>query len=436
MRDSDNPYVTIDQLRPGLYIHLDLKWFEHPFAFNNFKIKDEEQIRTIRSLGVRKVRYDPARSDGVPIPPVPVNAGEESPTETEMQAEVERPVLKEHPALAAKRALIEKIRIQREAAARIENAFVDTARTIRNVEKNLLVNPQETVEQANRLIGQIADSILSAPDLAIHVMSDRIGGEDLYFHSLNVTMLALMMARDIKLPAEIVQALGMGALLHDAGLRDVPDKILMKPDPLTVAERNLYEMHCQYGVDIGKRLGLSEAILTVIHEHHELFDGSGYPRRLRGETINLLGRIVVIANYYDELCNPLDLAKALTPHEALATMFARLRPKFDPKLLQVFVRCLGVYPPGTVVQLSNGVIGMVATINTAKPMKPTIVAYDEEVPKDEAILVNLDGESEVAIVKAIRPSQLPREIYNYLSPRKQVSYYFDPGTPPQDAGKS
>ena len=109
-------------------------------------------------------------------------------------------------------------------------------------------------------------------------------------------------------------------------------------------------------------------------------------------------------------------------------MFAKWRNRFDSKLLQVFVRCLGVYPPGTIVQLSNGVIGMVATINTARPMKPMIVAYDASIPKEEAILVDMDGEADVSIAKAIRPVQLPREIYNYLSPRKQISYYFDAGS--------
>ena len=456
MRDADNSYVSVDQLRIGLYVHIDLKWFEHPFAFNNFKIKDEEQIQVIRSLGLKKVRYDPARSDAKPQPvagktaqgrsvPAPATQGQ-SPQKEEAEAETEsaektaqaqaedgqdapKPVLKEHPALAAKRALIEKIKIQREAAARIEHAFVDTARTIHNVEKNLLTNPKETVEQASQLVGQIADSILTAPDLAIHVMGDKIGSEELYFHSLNVTMLSLMMARDIKLPQEIVQALGMGALFHDVGLREIPDKILMKTEPLTHAERNYYELHCVYGVEIGKKLSFSQATLAIIHEHHEFNDGSGYPQKLGGEAINLLARIVAIANFYDELCNTQDITKALTPHEALATMFAKLRTKFDPKLLQVFVRCLGVYPPGTIVQLSNGVIGMVATINTARPMKPTVVVYDAEIPKEEAILVDMESEVDVNIVKAIRPAQLPREIYNYLSPRKQVSYYFDAGKP-------
>ena len=341
----------------------------------------------------------------------------------------------EHPALAAKRALIEKIRQQREAAARIEHAFVDTARTIHNVEKNLLSHPEETLVQAQQLVGQITDSILSAPELAIHVMSDTLGGEELYFHSLNVTMLALMMARDIDLPSEALRPLGMGALFHDIGRREIPSKILTKMDPLNRAERNYYELHCQFGVEIAQQLKLPSVTQLIIGEHHEMFDGSGYPKQLAGEAISLLARIVAIANYYDELCNPPNVLQALTPHEALATMFARLKSKFDPRLLQIFVRCLGVYPPGTIVQLSNGLIGMVATINTAKPMRPMVVVYDENVPKEEAILVDMDAEAEVNIAKAIRPAQLPRDIFNYLNPRRQVSYYFDAGVSHKDGVK-
>lgn len=424
---GDLPYVGVEQLEVGMYVYIDLKWFQHPFAFNNFKIKDAEQIATIRGLGLKRVRFDPSRSDSKP-----------SAREAEQSAAAvvaDEPVLKEHPALAAKRALIEKIKVQREAAARIEHAFVDTAKTIRDVEKNLLSDPEKTVAQASKLVGQIADSILSAPELAIHVMGDKIGGEELYFHALNVTMLSLMVAREIRLPQEAVQPLGMGALFHDVGRREIPDKVLMKMEPLTQAEQNLYEMHCQYGIDIGRKLGFLPAVLAIIGEHHELYDGSGYPKGLKGEAINLLARIVAIANYYDKLCNPVNVLNALTPHEALATMFAKLRTRFDSRLLQVFVRCLGVYPPGTVVQLSNGVIGMVATINTARPMKPMVVVYDAEIPKDEALLVDLEGEVEVNIAKALRPGQLPREIYTYLNPRKQVSYYFDASAASKEPAK-
>lgn len=421
---SDTPKISIDQLRIGLYVFLDLNWFQHPFAFSHFKIKSEDQIKTIRGLGLTSVRYDPALSDS-DSPPAPVSGESTGPANNEPNPFVQQ-------ALEAKRAMMERIRIQREAAARIENAFVNTAKTVREVEKNLFTQPQETVRQATQLVKQIADSILCAPELAIHVMGDRMGGEELYFHSLNVTMLSLMAARDLHLPPEVIGPLGMGALFHDIGRKEIPNRILMKLEPLTQAERHLYEMHCQYGVEMGQRLGFAPPILAIIREHHEMFDGSGYPQKLKGEAIGLLSRIVGLANYYDELCNPLSLASALTPHEALSLMFAKLRNKFDPKLLQVFIRCLGVYPPGTIVQLSNGVIGMVATVNTQKPMKPMLIIYDQDIPKDEAITVDLERETDLNIAKAIRPAQVPIEIYNYLSPRKRVSYYFDASQPGQE----
>lgn len=421
----DNVDISVDQLRVGLYIDLDLKWFDHPFAFSRFKIKNEEQIRTIRSLGLKTVRYNPALSDVSPPPLGQVSTAAQPPA-PEAVPDVS-------PVLEAKRAMMERIKAQREAAARIENAFINTAKAIRDIDKNLFSRPAETVQQATQLITQIADTILCAPELAIHVMGDKLGGEELYFHSLNVTTLSMMMARDIRLPQEVVEALGLGALFHDIGQKNIPDKILMKTDPLTRAEQHLYEMHCQYGLEIGQRLKFPPPVLAIIQEHHEAYDGTGYPRQLKGESIGLLSRIVSIANFYDELCNPLNFANAMTPHEALSLMFARQRSKFDPKLLQVFIRCLGVYPPGTIVQLSNGVIGMVATVNTAKPMKPMVVIYDADVPKEEAILVDMERETDLNIVKAIKPTQVPQEIYLYLSPRKRVSYYFDTGKPGQEA---
>lgn len=414
---SDNPRVTMDQLRIGIYIFLDLRWFEHPFAFSHFKIKSEDQIKTIRGLNLPSVRYDPALSDSTPPPP-----GAQPITEAPAKQEI-APFIQQ--ALAAKSAMMARIKVQRESAARIENAFVNTAKTVREVEKNLFSHPAETVKQATQLVAQIADSILCAPELAIHVMGDQTGSEELYFHSLNVTMLAMMIAREIQLPQEVVGALGMGALFHDIGRKEVPARILMKMEPLTQSEQHLYEMHCQYGVEMGRQLHLAPAVLDIIHQHHELFDGSGYPQKLKGESSGLLSRIIALVNHYDKLCNPLNIAHALTPHEALSLMFAKQRKNFDPKLLQVFIHCLGVYPPGTIVQLSNGVIGMIATVNSTRPMKPMIVIYDTNVPKEEAILIDLARETDLNIAKAIRPAQVPGEIYNYLSPRKRVSYYFD-----------
>lgn len=428
----DSHTVDTDQLRIGLYVHLDLKWFEHPFAFNKFKIKTEEQIRTIRGLGLKSVRYDPALSDAKPTAtPAEQNAQAQ---ETAESASANPEAATDAHALEAKRAMIERIREHRQASARIEKCFLSTASTIAEIEKNLFARREHSVAQASELIGQIVDSILSVPELAVQVMGDQNGGEELYFHSLNVTMLSLIVAQQLKLRPDLIKTLGVGALFHDIGHREIPRQILMKRTPLSRAERNFYELHCQYGVRLGEQLLLSPGILAIIGEHHEFYDGSGYPDKRAGEAIGLLSRIVVIANHFDELCNPINPDDAMTPHEALSAMFTKLRNKFDLTLLQVFVRGLGVYPPGSVVQLSNGMVGMVVTINTARPMKPMLMVYDADIPKEEAILVDMQHEAEVNIAKAIRPAQLPREIFNYLNPRKQVSYYFDPGSPAAETG--
>ena len=431
MNTVDGQTIAIDQLAVGHYVHLDLKWFEHPFAFSQFKIKSLEQIRTLRELGLQRVRINAELSDAVAAA-----RPDEAPSQPVQRSPAAAPVAPSvSPVMQAKRAMMEQMRLRREDAERIESAFVDTVEVIRDIEKNMYSQPKETLERAGKLVKKIADSILSAPELAIQVMGDLLGGEDLYFHSLNVTMLSMMIARDLKMPHELAGVLGIGALMHDIGRREVPDKILLKTEPLTQAERNFYQLHCQFGVELGQRLNLAPAALTIIREHHELYDGTGFPAGLKGDAINPLARIVVIANYYDELCNPVHIADALTPHEALSLMYAKLRGKFDPKMLQVLIRCLGVYPPGSIVQLSNGFIGMVVTVNTAKPMKPAVMVYDEAVPKDEAIVLDLERETEFNIAKAIAPRQVPRDVYNYLSPRKRVSYYFDASKAKREVSK-
>jgi putative nucleotidyltransferase with HDIG domain len=418
--------ILLEQLQVGLYVHLDLKWFEHPFAFSHFKIKSQEQIHQLRSLGLDKIRFDPALSDVQPPANAPAAVAGEP-------AAARPPPAPESPELAAKRAMMERMRQQRENAARIEHAFVDTAREMRDMEKNIFARPAENLQRASEMIGKIADSILSAPELAIHVMGDRTGGEEIYLHSLNVTMLAMMIARDIKLPREVAGAMGVGSMFHDLGVRNIPDKVLTKTEAWNHSEQNLYETHCAVGTEMAQQLKFPAAAVAIMRDHHEMFDGSGYPRHLKGEEIGVLARIVAIANYYDRLCNPINGVPGLTPHEALSLMFAKNRGKFDPKLLQVFIRCLGVYPPGTIVQLSNGATGMVATINTEKPNKPELVVYEAGIAREDAIMVDMDRESDLNIVRAIKPSQVPKEIYAYLSPRKRVSYYFDATKPGQGA---
>ncbi len=178
-------------------------------------------------------------------------------------------------------------------------------------------------------------------------------------------------------------------------------------------------------METGRKLGLPNEALTVIAQHHEHADGTGYPKGLKGNDIFLLARVVSIANTYDNLCNPIKSSTGLTPHQALSLMYAQQRGKFDTAPLTTFVRCMGIYPPGTVVVLSNECIGMVVSVNSAVPLKPTVLIYDPAVPRERAILVELESEPDVTISRALKPEQLPKPIYDYLAPRRRLTYYFD-----------
>lgn len=297
---------------------------------------------------------------------------------------------------------------------------------MRNINTQIHIQGKETVAAADTLVGEMLDSLLSDNDIAIHLMNGKAAGDDPYFHSLNVSVLALILGREMQLSREQIHTLGLASLFHDIGKSEVPDRILLKTDGLNRAEQAIIEQHCLWGVEAGHRAGLDVAVLKVIAQHHELCDGSGYPHKLLLDKIDPLARILSLVNTYDNYCNKINPALSLTPHEGLALMFAHQKAKFDPIPLNHFIKCLGVYPPGTLVMLSNECYGLVVSVNASRPLKPQVLVYDSESPRNEALVLDLEFETGLNISKSIKVSQLPRDAAYYLNPKKRMSYFFSP----------
>jgi putative nucleotidyltransferase with HDIG domain len=303
---------------------------------------------------------------------------------------------------------------------------------VKSLLRNLFARPQETIRQAQEVVSEMVDTLLSEKDVLLHLMSEKSGDEGAYYHALNVTMLALMLAREAGMQALEMRALGLGALLHDMGKERVPSQILLKKTPWTAAERTFYQQHVVYGLELAARLpDLPPGALEVIAQHHEMLDGSGFPNKLTGNRIGRMGRIIAIANTYDDYCNRINLTELLTPADALARMFRREREKFDPELLQHFIRCLGVYPPGSLVQLSNDAIGLVVSVNPGQLLHPIVLLYDASVPREEAIMLDMNEDPELTVARTLHPSALTREVHDYLSPRSRISYYADAAPTPR-----
>lgn len=420
MGTTPKSYVIVtEQLGVGMFVILDIHWLDHDFPRNSFKIKTEEQLAKVKQLGMKKIRIDPARCDKLPQA---VDSADIANIEAPDSA---LPTAEESRAAQEKRERLERINQQRAAVVECEKQFLRTANAMKNININIFSRPQEAHQRAGELVEQMLDSILTNKEIAIHLMKDKIGGEEMYFHALNVTVLAMMLAKELGLPADDIRQLAIGCLFHDIGKLNIPDKVLHKTTTLTRAEQNLLELHCAYGEPIAKKMDLSKQAIDIILQHHECVDGSGYPKQLKAEQISPLARITAIVNCYDTHCNRPNPAESLSPYAALSYMFANQRNKFDGGPLGIFIRCLGVYPPGTVVRLSDGTLGMVVAVNSSKPLRPSVLIYDPEVPKSEAIVLDLQNEPELSISESLKPLQLGREAFEYLNPRKRMTYYFD-----------
>jgi NAD(P)-dependent dehydrogenase (short-subunit alcohol dehydrogenase family) len=173
-------------------------------------------------------------------------------------------------------------------------------------------------------------------------------------------------------------------------------------------------------------MGLSAGAMLVLAQHHEHADGSGFPLKLSAERISIGARIVALVNRYDNLCNPVQLSRALTPHEALSLLFAQARNRYDGSILNAFIRMMGVYPAGSVVQLTDERFAMVISVNAARPLKPCVLVHDPRGVREEAVFLNLETAPDIGIRRSLAPAKLPRDALEFLSPRPRVSYFFEP----------
>jgi putative nucleotidyltransferase with HDIG domain len=407
--------ISVDRLQPGIFISISgLGWLEHPFLLNRFRIADAEQIKVLRSLGLKEIEWDPVRSTAEPLP--------ENPTEGEPEEDFSAGVIASM--LDSKRDRTEKVRAQREGLARCERLYEQESTGVGDILKALHGRPAESFNRAKSTIGRLVGGLVGSKSVAIHLVNMKVKDAGLAQHAMNVSVLSLLLGKEAGLDEAQMRLLGLGALFHDIGKADVPARVLRNANR-SPSEEQFYQAHVGYGIKHAAAMTeLPSGARNVIACHHERWDGSGFPSRLQGAKIPRLARIVAIANRYDNLCNPFDLSTAKTPGEAVAYLFKHEGAYFDPELLQMFVRAVGVYPPGCFVALNDGSIGLVVETNTRDLLRPLVMLYDPDVPRAEALLLDL-SEADTKIESALNPAKIPLAVVEYLAPRGRVDYYIE-----------
>lgn len=410
--------IGIDQVCIGLHIRLD-SWLGHPFLFSSFKIKNAEQIATLKSMGLTEIEYLPAKSDTAPAPPP---AAREEPAPPSATAAEELDEL-----MREKKLRIETLGREREQIRAAERKYVKTANSVKNVMRLANSNPRHAAQLSGEIATELADIFLAEQNPFIHLMGDQVADESAYFHSLNVTVLSLILARALRVDDEAtMRDIAQGAVLHDVGKAMVPSQILRKDEELTAAENKLLQMHPGYGIKLMQGVAeLPNRVREIILFHHELADGSGYPKGVKALALDQAVRIVAIANAYDNLCNQRVARNSRTPSEALSHMYKNELAKYDQAALGAFIKALGIYPPGTIVKLRSDRVGIVMSVDSADLLHPNLMLYDPAIPKETAAIVNLKRDLDDAIERTLRPAMLPEAIHDYLSPRKRICYFVD-----------
>jgi len=287
-------------------------------------------------------------------------------------------------------------------------------------------DPAGAAEAAQGLASQFVTELQSAEDTTIRVLSEAAGTGQSQ-HAVNVTVLSLMLGQKLGLSSDDLQGITVGALMHDMGKVLVPEALRNLPFDGSPNALKARRDHVSHGVRMGMSMGLNPVALRVIAQHHELVDGSGLPQGLKGEEITLPARIVSLADIYDNLCNPSSSLASRTPHEAQALLYAKMRQQVDATVLSTFIKLIGVYPPGSVVQLTDERYALVVTTHPHHPLKPCVLVHDPAVPREEALLVDLARAPKLGVRRSLHPQHLPRATMDYLSPGQRVHYYFSQG---------
>jgi HD-GYP domain-containing protein (c-di-GMP phosphodiesterase class II) len=398
-----------DELALGMYVHLNCSWFKHPFPKNTFKISSPDQLATIRSLGLSSVLVDPQQSNPELFASTPVD-----PVVTE---EVPEEII--DPALPVAADYCETVHLASQMYKQVLKRGSHILKTINAGSEEGVTAAKVMVDALSALILESVESNTVASLLAAAEV-DNIG----VLHAVNVSTLSMIVGRHLQLSHEEIRFVGMAGLLHDLGEQRIPVRILRNLNHLSQEDLQELQLHPDYTVELLRRLcQFPPEILDIIRCHHERLDGSGYPAHLRGSQLSLPARVLLVVDEYDSLVHKRRESESLMPSEALGQIYAKAKSQFPDEVVVALIKTVGVYPPGSIVELSDGKIALVLSLNVEARMKPMVLLYDPTATNGRPRVIDLAAESDRAIARGLSRQQLSPAIRDYLNLYRWTGYF-------------
>ncbi len=303
--------------------------------------------------------------------------------------------------------LSEAYRIRHDALGVVKEVLCD-ARLGKSIDK----------DRIDALLGNIVDSIFRNRHALTSLARLKAYDDYTFTHSVNVCILSVALGRNLELSKEELMALGVGALLHDLGKILLPESLVNKPGIYTAAERVKIQEHPSLGADfISESADVKLESIYVISQHHERYDGSGYQWNLRKDEIHLFARIAGVTDIYDAMTTDRVYRKGLLPTEVLKILYLRGADYFGPGLVDSFIRSIGIYPIGSLVELNTGEVGLVTSVNQSDLIRPNVlVVYGRDRSLyDKPFNVDLKDNINICITGILDPKSYRMNFEAFLS---------------------
>jgi HD-GYP domain-containing protein (c-di-GMP phosphodiesterase class II) len=423
--------VRVDELRIGMFVsRLDRPWTETSFPLQGFMIRNRAQVERLAEY-CESVYIDIEKSSASePVPALRTlspaargttgtatagaGLGGSGPIETATTREADWVGATEYPRQASVEDELPQAQAAMESVSVRAAEILDTLRSGRGVSR----------EQIRAAVEPVVASLVRNPDAFFWLETLRKRDDYAYAHAINCCALSVAFGRYLGFPEMVLHDLATGGMLLDIGMTRVPAELLLRSGPLSAAEAREIQRHVDEGLKLYDEAGLgSEDARTMLRTHHERYNASGYPAGVPIRQIPLLGRIAGIVDSFDSMTSPRPFRPALSRAAALQVLYRERGHLYQPELVEQFVQCLGVYPVGTLVELSTGEVGIVMGQNPTRRLRPKLMLLTDPEKRLRENFLSLDlltmryGEvedSDVHIVRSLDPGAYglePTELY-------------------------
>ena len=345
--------IDVQELQVGMYVSkLDRPWLETSFLFQGFELKNVTEIKEVQTQcdfvyvdslkQKRSARHEPKNAtfskgwlEGreAPIP------------KSSFSAEFEY----------------------------AESVYYETTSLVKSFMEEIALGRALNAEIAKKAVAQCVQSVINSPDALMWMTQLKNRDEYTSQHSMNVCVFAIALGRHINLSEAELEELGLCGMMHDMGKIKIPLEILNKPGLFEPAERKVMKTHSALGWKLlMASSGMLGCAIDAAYGHHERLDGKGYPRGLKEDCIHPYTRIITITDMYDAIVSDRVYRKGRTHLEAIKLLIEYSGTQLDPGLVIKFIECLGIYPAGSIVELTNGEVAVVVEVNQQKKLKPKI----------------------------------------------------------------